>query len=276
LSKVIAFRKKLEAGRDTLYRTFNSEGDFGKEVDVHLRAFAREDGPPIEMRPAAVDISAAPLGPLQADHSLVQAQLAEVALARAALAAASDGRLQEATLLFAKATESTTDLQVLEVAADFYRQVDQPENASRLVRRHAALAEDRMVAARHLLAVQPPGWARQLQMQMMDAFARNVAPEDAEELRAIAEEVFGGERLETFTLEQQVKFFSAAELLEMARSMASAEGQSMILKYPQFMAANMAYGEQEFLRVARERHEARERAQAALPAPTDSTLEGPE
>lgn len=41
LTKVLAFRKKLEQGRETLYKSFASETQFGLEIDTHLRAFAK-------------------------------------------------------------------------------------------------------------------------------------------------------------------------------------------------------------------------------------------
>lgn len=48
LQKVIDFRRGLESSRRVLIRRFNTETDFGEELDMHLRAFARNDWASLE------------------------------------------------------------------------------------------------------------------------------------------------------------------------------------------------------------------------------------
>ena len=258
LQKVIAFKKQLEAQRDTLYRTFNSEGDFAREIDLHLRALARNDA----ARPAAlttIHMDPATLGQIpRADNSLVQAQLAEMALARSAMEAASAGRLQDAELLFAKAVEGTTDLHILEAAADFYRQTGQVESATRLVARHAAIAQDRMVAARHVLAMIPPGLMEDMNRQVLDQMLATYPEELADEVRSINDEVYGGGKLQAQLVEIYAQHFSTAELLLMGHMMGTAEGQSLQRKLPEAMREAMEIGGREFVRVAMERERRRE------------------
>lgn len=41
LTKVLAFRKKLEESKQVLYRGFADESEFAREIDRHLRAFSK-------------------------------------------------------------------------------------------------------------------------------------------------------------------------------------------------------------------------------------------
>lgn len=128
----------------------------------------------------------------KADLSLVKTYEAELTLARAAANAAHDGRLQDAMILFAKATEDTTNLSVLSLAADFFRQIGDLENASSLVQRQAAIARDRTIAARHYIALLPPGFAASVQSQLLAQMLVQFPPEVAAEMRSIQEEIWGG------------------------------------------------------------------------------------
>ena len=48
LKKVLAFRKSLEESRKVLYRFFNDEKEFAREVDKHLRACAKGEISPVD------------------------------------------------------------------------------------------------------------------------------------------------------------------------------------------------------------------------------------
>jgi hypothetical protein len=289
LAKVLAFRKSLEAGRHTLIRTFNSETDFGSEVDRHLRAVARGDlqqldheRRPVEFPQGEVSAlsraaregakrvkraegrapSAAPGGRrrgvsgrvAKADLSLVEAHQTELTMARAAMDAAKAGHQQDARILFAKATEATTDLTVLSVAAEFFRQVGDLENATKLVQRQAAIGRDRTIAARHYLALVPQGFMKTVQDQMLDQMLAQAPPEAAEELRSINEEVYGGGRLDEIMLKLMVKHYSTEEIVQLTRFLASPEGQSSLQKQQAMMTEAIEIGNSEYQRVWRERH----------------------
>ena len=289
LAKVLTFRKNLEEGRVTLIRTFNTEVDFGTEVDRHLRAFARGEWKDLDDNPPVIDLPRAeitalgkatregakrlkdvkkqvpsaerrsigreePTDAMKADLSLVMAHQAELALARAAVDAAHDGRRQDAAILFAKATEGTTDLSILSLAAEFFRQVGDPENAGRLVRRQAAIARDRTIAARHYFALLPKGWAASMVSQILTQMLAQFPPEMAEEIQSISEEVWGGGRLEKFTFDLYVKHFSAAELVVLSRMLGTPEGQSALQKQAVMMKESMEFGAREFQRVFEKRH----------------------
>jgi hypothetical protein len=289
LKEVLHFRKKLEQGHATLIRSFNTDVDFGKEIDRHLRAFARgeykdlgDDSPAIAFPKAEVTVlnkarregakrvereekqrSSAKresygkgkrASAAKADLRLVKAHQTDVTLARAAVDAARGGRIQDARILFAKATEDTTELSVLSVAAEFFRQIGDLDNASRLVQRQAAIARDRTIAARHYLALMPPGFTGSLMEQVMAQMVAQFPEELAAEIRSIAEEVYGGGKVERILLDLMVKYYTEGEIVQLARFLASPAGQSSLQKQPAMMMEMFEFGQREFQRVFSNRH----------------------
>ncbi len=289
LKKVLAFRKKLENGKTTLFRSFNTETDFAQEIDKHLRAFARGEWKNLDQEKREVDLPKGEVSALtkanregarrvkraemrlsstkgrskrndkralgaKADLTLVRAYQEELTLARAAVEAADAGRLQDATILFAKATEGTTDLSILALASEFFRQIGDVENASRLVRRQAAIAHDRTIAARHYMALLPEGWTASMQNQIVTHLLTTVPEEDADEFSSIFEEIWGGGRAESFMLELMVKHFSTEELTQFARFLGTAEGQSSLQKQQLVMQDVINFSASEVDRVWKKRH----------------------
>lgn len=192
--------------------------------------------------------------PLTPDRSLVEAEQEALTMARAAVEAAAAGRTQDASILFAKATEGTTNLSVLSVAAEFFNHIGDTENASSLIRRQTALARDRSIAARHYMSLLPGGLTDTIQRQVLETMIAREEPEVAAEIRSIHEEVFGGGRFENFMQQLMVKHYSSAELVALARFLGTAEGQSASQKQPLVMQEAMSYGQREFLRVLQERY----------------------
>src|ERR1051325_2064916 len=288
LKKVMAFRKKLEKGKHAMYRTFNTETEFGQEIDRHLRAFARGEWKKLDQDTREIDLPKAQVSALskanregtrqvnraerrvssssrggkgkskqalvaKADLSMVNAYKEELILARAAVEAADDGRIQDATVLFSKATEGTTNPSILALAAEFFRQMGDVDNASRLVRRQAAVTRDRTVAAQHYLALYPPGWSAALQQQIEARLLASADPEFADALRCINEEIWGGGRLDKIILDMAVKHFSAEERTQFARFLGTAEGQSSLQKQQLLIADILNFIEGEIERVMKKR-----------------------
>jgi hypothetical protein len=102
LEKVLTFRKKLEEGRRTLFRRFNSELDFAKEIDLHLRAFGRGEWKKLDQEAVVVDLpreNIDALNKLKPDRSLVNAERTALAMARAAVEAADKKQIEDVRLL---------------------------------------------------------------------------------------------------------------------------------------------------------------------------------
>jgi hypothetical protein len=288
LKKVLAFKKKLEKGKSTMFRTFNTEAQFGQEIDKHLRAFAHGEWQHLDRDTHEVALPEAALDKLgkanregakrveraeklvsssnrdgkgeskqalvaKADLSLVKAYQEELALARAAAEAADDGRIQDATILFAKATEGTTNPSILALAAEFFRQVGDVENASRLVRRQTAITKDRTVAAQLYLSMLPPGRTTMIRQQMAAGMLADLDPEIAQEFNSILQEVFEEGRVEKFMLDLYVKHFSTEELTHFARFLGTAEGQSSMEKQQLVTADVMNFAKSEVERVMQKR-----------------------
>lgn len=297
LKKVLDFRKNLESSYAILIRTFNTDVDFGNEIDRHLRAFARGEWNNLADHRLRVVLPKAQVAALskaedagarrvkrvegrssstkakavkaKADLSLVKAHQTDLTFARAAVDAANGGRNQDARVLFAKATEGTTDLSILSVAAEFFRQIGDPDNASRLVQRQAAIGRDRTIAARHYLALVPPGYLSGIGEQLLAPLLAAYPEDVAEEIRSIYEEAFGGGKLESMVLEMMVKHFTEAEIVQLARFLASPVGQSSLQKQQGMVLEMMQFAQREFERILLKRHPelAGEAAQRALPAP---------
>jgi hypothetical protein len=300
LQKVVAFRKELQQTRAIILRTFNTDIDFGKEVDRHLRAFAKDEWKEFDEDSPTVDFPKAQVVALnkakrkesadlekkgkassksagkktkaktpKADLSLVTLHQTDLTLARAAVDAAEAGRIQDARILFAKATEGTTDLSVLSVAAEFFRQIGDPDNASRLVQRQAAIARDRRIAVQHYFALVPTDYISANQEQFLSHMLAEVPEDVAEDIREIYHEAFGKEKMESMLAEIMVKHYTEAELVQFARFLASPVGQSSLQKYPAMMAEAMEWGKQEFQRVLLQHY-----PELAGDAPTPSNSAG--
>jgi len=289
LTQVLDFRKKLENRHDILFRAFNSEVDFGQQIDKHLRDFARGEWEKLDDQIPSVTFSKNIAGSLEAasqaseqrfrkaeensreiakagtidsvelktaaaDVSLVQQYQKEFALARAAMDAVSNQRIEDAKILFAQATEETTDLSILAAAADFYRQVNDIENSSRMVLRQASIARDRTIAAQHYLQLVPQGMMLSMVNQVLENTLAQDPPEEKAEVLDICQEIYGGAKFEKVLIDMLVHFYTLEEIVQLATFLASPVGQSSLVKQPQFTVAMMAYVQDEYLRIYRERH----------------------
>src|SRR5262249_31724727 len=155
---------------------------------------------------------------------------------------------------FAKATEATTDLAILSLAVEFFSKIGQPDNAGKLVRRQAAIARDRTIAARHYFSLLPLGFVTAAQRLIVTQMVAQFPSQVAEELCSIADEFLSDNRFEEFMIATYVKHLTTGELVEMARHLGSAEGQSVLQKQPAIMKECGEFGSSEFVRLLQERH----------------------
>jgi hypothetical protein len=288
LAQVLEFKKQLEASHDIIFRSFASESDFGKEVDRHLRDFARGAWKTLDNN-APVTFPGTITGPLEkathaseervqqvesekrqlettvtktaedlkiasGDLTLVKAFQKEFALARAAVDAAQNNRIEDAKILFAQATEGTTDLSILSAAAEFYRQVNDIDNASRMVQRQASIARDRTIATEHYMKLVPSGFLSEMQEQVLAQLLQQYPPEVQEEIHSVYTEVYGNGKIEQIMAEMMVHYYTVEEIVQLAAFLASPVGQSSLQKQREMTLAMMQYGQQEFERVLRARH----------------------
>ncbi len=171
LKRVLSFRAELENTRQVIYRMFSDDEQFGREVDQHLRKFAKGNLPPRDLAPqplilpielrqqiraaqedAERQADRAKKSDLFAAESLARADSLALTLAERAAAAAAEGRIEQARQDFAKAVVDTSSRQVLELASKFYHNTGELHAAKQLLMRHLALLGNRDTLARgHLL-----------------------------------------------------------------------------------------------------------------------------
>ena len=160
LQKVLDFRKGLEDTRQVLYREYNEPEQFSADVVRHLRAFAKgELSRPDESKR---DVVVLPIESVEAvreakeetsrerERAEAAEQEAEAAAAKAeelaltaahhAAQAALDGHIEEARQTFAKVIDSTSNLDVMFLAFDFYRLTGDLDTAEQLCERRLALS----------------------------------------------------------------------------------------------------------------------------------------
>jgi Domain of unknown function (DUF4062) len=295
LKPVVAFKKKLQEAGDVLYRSFDNEQQFGEEIDKHLCAYA-EDGmmqlaksPPavvfspsvgegIEQSPApgrpSGPPSTAPAPPAAAAPAVQRPAHADVDMAREAMEAARQGRVEDARVRFAQAVQVTSEPAVLKAAADFYEQVGEYDNVIAMMQKMAAVLRGRKDAAEQYLQLIPPGYVDRLLKQTIEALLQQAPPEEREEVESICQEIYGDGKFEKMMAEVMTRFYTMDEIVFVTSYMIHPLALSLMEKQPAMMLAMMEFGQREFLRVARERHpEAFEpdTQPAELPADTRAT-----
>jgi tetratricopeptide (TPR) repeat protein len=150
LTKVLKFRVELEGGKTIRFRTFKDTAEFGREVDRHLRAFAKGElpttAPELDRLPLPLHLverveqaqeearkraeeaearsralqDAAESAQQKAQAQEARAQALESLLAIQSAQAASEGSLEQARQTFANATLVSNNAQVLHLAFEFY------------------------------------------------------------------------------------------------------------------------------------------------------------
>ena len=152
LEQVLSFRRRLEQSRSVLYRTFSTEEDLRTEIEFHLYGIANG-------HPASVTSTSTVLLPVPEDAHPDSDWRRDRALAQQAVTAASNGQLQEAATLFARLSQTTVSVPVLEVAERFFHAIENQPAVEALIDRRMALLRDRRLAAReYSAALMRHGW----------------------------------------------------------------------------------------------------------------------
>lgn len=297
LKPVLAFKKKLQEAGDVLYRSFDNEQQFGKEIDKHLCAFVQGGWQKLARSPAPVTFSAAitadihqppapngpgqpPSGPSQATAPGANASRhLDIDLTRQAMDAAGQGHIDDARLRFAQAVQITSEPAVLKAAADFYQQVGEYDNVMAMMQKMGSVLRGRKDAAEQYLQLIPTGFLGNLMTQTTQALTQQYPPEAREEIESICQEIYGDGKLEKILAETMTRFYTLEEIVFLTSFMAHPLAQSVMEKQPPMMLAMMEFGQREFLRVLRERHPEAfedEPEQPALPpdAPTPMLAAG--
>ncbi|RYY50984.1 MAG: DUF4062 domain-containing protein [Chitinophagaceae bacterium] len=270
LKKVLKFKDQL-GGLNALYRSFSTETDFGDQLDKHLRAFVEGRWDNLNSNIAPINIpektrslvakkAKKKVGDSQPglaaktiaapDISLVKAEQESLAFARAGIAAAAAGRLDDARLFFAKATEGSTQLAVLSVAVEFYRQVEDNINANLLISRISAITDDRKIAVMQLLRLFPPGFLKSMQDAVLQQMSAGASAEEIGLFSNVQDEMNKRGIWDKFLVDLMVRNYSTAEIMAQAQLYSTAEGQSLVYKQQAVMMESMQFGAYAFSRMA--------------------------
>jgi hypothetical protein len=208
LTKVLEFRRRLEGSRQVLYRTFGTVTEFKSELEKHLLAFANGELP--VPRTAARRIHL----PILADRSPETERTHDLAMMREAQLAAAGGRIEEASVLFARLSQTSLNVEVLDIAHGFFEQVGNTDAALAVLERKITLVYDRRQAAHEYNAVMMSHrWLDDLVASML----RSVPPENHTAVERKMRELFTGSRFRELLIASMAEHFTVGELLSLTR-----------------------------------------------------------
>jgi hypothetical protein len=227
LSQVLRFRKRLEQSRAVLYRTFATEDDLRRELELHLYGIASGE---IDFRIAPAKV----LLPVPEDAGPDEDWQRDVALARQAVSAASEGYLEEATALFARLSQTTISVPVLEIAERYFAETGHSQGVETIVDRRLALLRDRRVAAREYASIMMrAGWVEEMIQARL-----SVTPEAQHDLtERLLRRLFNEQFLEELVT-LMANSFTVGEIRTLARFY-SGEAATVSGKMAHFMGASM-------------------------------------
>jgi hypothetical protein len=279
LKKVLKFKKQLKS-LNVLHKSFATETDFGDQLNNHLRAFAEgrweilnEDITKIEISENNIksqiksesqikhkikkknnngDIQTRSDSQSIPDQTLVLAERESLVLARAAIRSVNAGNIDDAKVLFAKASEGTTNLSILSVAVEFYRQTGDIDNANQLIRRLSAITNDREIAATHLLRLFPPNYFKDMQNSILQQMTASLKEEEIGMLYDIYTELTTRGIWEKFFVDVMIRNYSTEEIMALAQLYSTAAGQSIVFKQSMVTIEAMQFGSYAFSRIARD------------------------
>jgi len=227
LSKVLKFRRSLETSAQVMYRVFSCVDDFRSQIEEHLLAMVRGELPAPETTVRRIHV------PIVSDQEPEHDISRELALAKQAALAAANGYTDEAAVLFARLSQTSRNIQILDAARAFFSEDGNVDAAQSLLERKITLIHDRRLAAREYVSVfMAAGW-------LDDLVNGTPNKEEAETLRRI----FTGDRFQEVLVQSMAEYFSVGELLALARFY-SGEGGTITRKFGSYMATIPALIEQ--------------------------------
>ncbi|MEN6369851.1 MAG: DUF4062 domain-containing protein [Thermotogota bacterium] len=219
LAKVLAFRRSLEESRQVTYRVFSSVREFQSQLEAHLLAIARGEEPAL---PEAARNIHVPIPDQEPEREMS----GELALADQAASAARNGHGEEAAALFARLSQTSRNIQVLDAARAFFVAFGNADAAQSLLERKLTLIHDRRLAAReYVSAFMSTRWVDDLAAGIQDEAM-------AESLRR----QLSGERFQEALIQYLAEYFTVGELVTLGRFY-SGEGASISAKFGRYMAA---------------------------------------
>lgn len=207
-----------------LYRSFENAEAFGKELSEYLAMYAAGKLPAARVPQRQVLVSV----PEDVVSTPDDWRVAEV-LTQQAVFAAQAGRTNEASVHFAAVARQTTDIRLLAVAEDFFRQRGETVTALAIADRRLVLTRDRRRAAMEYIATMP---------MLGQEVAANALPHLPSEMHGafleVAREVFDSPAFKDEMADYLAEHMTVPELLRLARFFGG-EGKSIAIKAGRYM-----------------------------------------
>ena len=225
LAKVLQFRRRLEESHQVLYRTFGTVAEFAVQLETHLVAFT--DGALPTPRTAGRRIHL----PILEDRIPEVNRAQDLALLSEAQLAADGGRIEEAAALFARLSQTSRNVAVLNLTKQFFDEAGNWDAAQAVLERKVTLLHDRRLAAHEYAAVlMSHSWLDDL----VGATLKTVPEETRVAIEDTLRAVLTGRRFRVLLIQSMAEHFTVGELLSLARFYRG-EGGSVIGKLGQYM-----------------------------------------
>jgi hypothetical protein len=213
LTKVLEFRKRLERSGSVLYRTFSRLEEFVSNLENHLAAFTSSTLPGSGSPRAEIVL------PIIADLEPETEWSQDLAILEGALHSAQNGRREEASVLFARLSQTSRSVQVIDAARQFFEGTGNADAAQTLLERKVTLLRDRRLAAHEYMAV---------------LTSKGVLEQIASRVDARTAEVFRSGKFKDLMLDSMAEYFTVGELLALARFY-SGDGGTITSKFGEYI-----------------------------------------
>jgi len=225
LSKVLEFRRRLEESHQVLYRTFTTAAQFVADMEQHLITFAEGNLPTPRTPERRIHI------PIVADQQPESLRSFDLAKVRQAIDAADSGRVEEAVVLMAAVSQTTRNIEILDIIRAFFETTGNPDAAQAILEKKLTLLRDRRLAAYEYAAVQMAGpWLDDLVAGML----RYLPAERHAAAGQVMRKLFTGTRFRELMIESMAKHFTVGELLSLTRFY-KGEGASITAKFGHYI-----------------------------------------
>lgn len=221
LTKVLEFKRRLEESHQVLYRTFTTAAQFVADIEQHLFAFSEGKLPTPRSPKRRFHI------PIVEDQQPDSQRSYDLTKVHQALNAAISGRVEEAVILMAGVSQTTRDIELLDIIKEFYINTSNLDAAQAVLEKKLTLLQDRRLAAHEYVAVlMSEHWLDDLVAGML----RNVPPEKHSVAEQTIRKLFTGTRFHELMIEYLAKYFTVGELLSLTRFY-QGEGASITAKF---------------------------------------------
>lgn len=223
LTKVLEFRKRVELSGSIFYKPFSNTNEFIQTIKNHIIAYHKNLIPKTN-KPSNI------LLPVLDDIGPDINRNKDLTLAKQAYITAKNGRIEEATQMFARLSQSTVTIQVLDIIQNFFNQIDNTDASRAVLDKKLALLKDRRLAAQEYAAIaMSEGWLDNLISYILSSHPQEKHNEIESQLRIVFDDEFFSDMITALS-----EYFTLGELRTLTKFY-SGEGASIMNKMTEYM-----------------------------------------